>query len=220
MFVDEVDIHVTAGDGGNGCLSFRREKFVPRGGPDGGDGGTRRLGLHRRHRHQEHARRLPLSSRVQSPPRPARPGLEPHRPDGRRSRDRPCRSARWCSRRTATANRACSPISRRRASACWSRTADAADAATRGSSRPPTARRDGPSPAKPGEEKLLRLELKLIADVGLVGFPNAGKSTLISRISAARPKIAELPVHDARAEPRRRRAERRPQLRRRRRARA
>src|SRR5678816_4139410 len=101
MFVDEVDIHVSAGKGGNGCLSFRREKFVPRGGR-GGRGNAR------------------FVSSTNRAPRRTEPGEE-------------------------------------------------------------------------GEERFLRLQLKLIADAGLVGFPNAGKSTLISRISAAPPKVANAP---------------------------
>jgi len=201
LFVDEVDIHVEAGHGGRGCLAFRREKFVPRGGPSGGDGGhggsvylvasphINTLINFRFHPEFEAQRgehgmgsnctghggadlelAVPIGTLV----------LEkvPENVDEEAEGDSPYRLL-----------------------------ADLAEEGQRvlvakggrggmGNARFATSTNRAPrkvQPGEPGEIKDLRLELKLLADVGLVGFPNAGKSTMIARISAARPKIADYP---------------------------
>ncbi|HUK34378.1 MAG TPA: GTPase ObgE [Vicinamibacterales bacterium] len=194
MFVDEVDIHVEAGSGGRGCLAFRREKFVPRGGPSGGDGGlggsvfviasphTNTLINYRFHPEFSAER----GDHGQGSNRTGRNGddLELAVPIGTLVYEK-----------TGNPDHPLHLI------------ADLADEHQRvlvakggrgglGNAHFATSTNRAPrkvQPGEPGEVKDLRLELKLLADVGLVGFPNAGKSTLISRVSAARPKIADYP---------------------------
>ena len=188
-FVDEVRIHVKAGDGGNGCVSFRRERFVPKGGPDGGDGGKggdlilqadaqlttlldltypqqflARKGTHGRGKNQTGRSGEDLVIRV---------------PVGTLVRDDQIgdvlQDLVFEGQRFVVAK---------------------GGRGGRGNARFATATRRAPrhsEKGEEGEERWLRLELKLLADVGIIGYPNTGKSTLLSKISSARPKIADYP---------------------------
>jgi GTP-binding protein len=195
MFVDEVDIRVSAGDGGRGCVSFRREKFVPRGGPDGGSGGhggsvflvasahlntlvnyrfhpefRARRGAHGQgsnrtgHDGEDLVLEVPVGTTVH------RLGAAGGEADGALVADLTEEGQRVLVAQGGRGGRG---------------NAEFASSTNRAPRRA--------EPGEPGEAWPLRLQLRLLADVGLVGYPNAGKSTLISHVSAARPKIADYP---------------------------
>ncbi len=194
MFVDEVDIHVAAGHGGSGALSFRREKFVPRGGPDGGNGARggsvylvadphRNTLVHfrftpefeaQRGGHGEGALRSGREGKDLDIKVPVGTLVFVHDPEVPGS-------AEEFADLTAPGQRVLIAKGGR---------------GGLGNAHFATSTNRAPrkhQPGEPGEERHLRLQLKLLADVGLVGFPNAGKSTFIARVSAARPKIADYP---------------------------
>jgi GTP-binding protein len=189
MFIDEAKIRVKAGNGGNGCMAFRREKFVPRGGPSGGDGGHGGdviMESSQRHNTLIHFRYNPehKAQRGQHGMGSNCTGL-----DGRSITLHVPVGTELYDQETGELVHDFKQPDERIVIAKGGR-------GGRGNQHFATSTHQAPREhelGRPGEERSYRLELKLLADVGLVGYPNAGKSTLIARISAARPRIADYP---------------------------
>ena len=188
-FIDEVKIHAKAGDGGRGCLSFRREKFVPLGGPDGGDGG--RGGDVRLAVDMALSTLLDLRYRQHLKAGNGAPGMGKNM-HGKSGEDLVIQVPPGTLVYDDETGELLADLTTTGQGFCLLK----GGRGGRGNARFLTSTNRAPrhtQPGEPGEERTLRLQLKLLADVGLVGLPNAGKSTLIASVSAARPKIADYP---------------------------
>ncbi len=189
MFVDEAQIYVKAGDGGSGCVSFRRERFVPKGGPDGGDGG--RGGHVYFEANDQLDTLLDFAGKHHWRAENGQPG-QGNNKFGSNGQDLVICVPAGTLIYDSDYDLLLKDLSEPGLKVCLCRGGKGG----KGNKAFATATHQTPrefQPGKPGQERNVKLELKLIADVGLVGLPNAGKSTLISRCSAARPKIASYP---------------------------
>lgn len=189
MFVDRAVIHVRGGDGGSGCSSFRREKYIPKGGPDGGDGGDGGSVVIRASSNADSLAEMLNRAHWNAPPGGRGGGDNCH---GKKGHD----LLIIVPPGTLVLDRDRGHVLRDLAAEGDEVIVAKGGKGGRGNRAFATSTNRAPrefQPGTPGEERVLALELKTIADVGLLGFPNAGKSTLLSRLSRAQPEVGDYP---------------------------